>query len=130
MDLLTIEGVTGGVNSGIGDSPNAAANLILNGGTLRYTGSGATSDRLFTLGAGATAGALDASGTGALNLNNTGAMAFTGGTGTRTLTLTGTNTGANTLAAMIGDNTGATSLTKTGVGTWVSPARTPTAGQL
>ena len=119
VDLLTIEGVTGGVNSGIGDSPNAAANLILNGGTLRYTGSGATSDRLFTLGAGATAGALDASGTGALNLNNTGAMAFTGGTGTRTLTLTGTNTGANTLAAMIGDNTGATSLTKTGVGTWV-----------
>ena len=36
-----------------------------------------------------------------------------------TLTLTGTNTGYNTLAPVIGDNSGATSLVKSGTGTWV-----------
>ena len=37
----------------------------------------------------------------------------------RTITLTGANNGANTLAPMIGDNgSGATSLTKAGAGTW------------
>ena len=35
------------------------------------------------------------------------------------VTLGGTSTAANTLAAIIGDNTGATSLTKTGAGLWV-----------
>jgi autotransporter-associated beta strand protein len=38
------------------------------------------------------------------------------------LTLTGTNAGNNTLAAVIGDNSGATSLTKNGIGTWVLSA--------
>src|SRR5438132_3071386 len=46
-------------------------------------------------------------------------MGFNSQTGTRTLTLTGTNTGNNTLAAIIGDNSGATSLTKSGAGTWI-----------
>src|SRR5205085_2360358 len=69
-----------------------------------------------------TANAIDASGTvGAATLafTGSGAVGFTG-SGARTLTLTGTNTGDNSLAAAIGDGTGgATSITKTGAGTWV-----------
>jgi len=108
----------GGVNSSIGASTNAAANLVLNGGTLQYTGAGASSDRLFTLGTTAAGSAIDASGSGALNLTNTGSIVLSGTDTARNFTLTGTNTGANTLAAVLGDNgTGATSLTKSGAGT-------------
>ena len=64
----------GGSASGIGSSSNAASNLVLNGGTLRYTGSGSSTDRLMTVQPnGAT---LDASGTGAANFTNTGAIVF------------------------------------------------------
>ena len=64
---------SGGAPSNIGASSSAAANLVINGGTLRYTGAGATIDRASTVGtAGAT---LDASGTGALVLNSTAAAA-------------------------------------------------------
>ena len=106
----------GGLTSSLGVSSNAAGNLILNGGTLRYSGAAASTDRLFSLSASSS---LDASGTGAVNFTNTGAMGFNGGGAAKTLTLTGTNTGDNTLAAAIGDLTLATSLTKTGIGTWV-----------
>ena len=41
--------VNGGVASSIGASTADSSNLVLEGGTLRYTGSGATSDRGFTL---------------------------------------------------------------------------------
>ncbi|WP_395741000.1 autotransporter-associated beta strand repeat-containing protein [Prosthecobacter sp.] len=107
----------GGVSSNIGASTSAASNLVLNGGTLQYTGAAATTDRLFSV--GTSGGTVDASGTGAVNFNNTGSMGFNGQTGARTLTLTGTNTGSNTLAAAIGDNSGATALVKSGTGTWV-----------
>ena len=103
--------------SNIGASSNAAANLVLDGGTLRYTGSGHSTNRLFTL--TNNGGTIDASGSGALNFTNTGSVAFTG-SGVRTLTLTGSNTNNNTLATVLGDGTGgASSLTKAGIGTWV-----------
>ena len=105
----------GGAASGIGQSSNAASNLIL-AGTLRYTGAAVSTDRLFQLRSSFT---IDASGTGALNFTNTGSMSFNGAPPANTLTLTGNNTGANTLAPVIGDNTGATSITKNGSGTWV-----------
>ena len=110
-----------GTANGLGISTNAASNLVLNGGTLQYTGAAASTDRLFTVGAttaGAT-GTLDASGTGALNFTNTGAIAYGTTNQTRTLGLTGTSTAANTLAPSIADNgAGAVSLNKTGVGSW------------
>jgi fibronectin-binding autotransporter adhesin len=108
----------GGSPSGIGQSTNAAANLVIDGGALRYLGAGANTDRLFTIGAnGAT---LDASGTGPVNLTNPGALEFPGAAQTPLLTLTGSNTGANTLTAAIGNNgVFATSLNKTGPGTWL-----------
>ena len=106
----------GGSNSNIGASSNVAANLILNGGTLAYTGSGSSTDRLFTLGTGG--GALDASGGGALNLTGTGALSYSG-SGARTLALTGSSAAINNLAADLADGTGgATSLVKDGSGTW------------
>jgi len=101
-----------GTKNALGLATTAASGLVINGGTLQYTGATVSTDRLFTIGEnGAT---LDASGTGALTFSNTGAAAFSG-SGTRTLTLSGTNTGSNTLAASIGDGTGgATSLVKSG----------------
>ena len=81
----------GGAVSPIGDSTNAAANLVLDGGTLRYTGAAVTTDRAFTV--GAAGGTIDASGSGAIDFNGTGAVVASG-SGDRTLTLRGNNTGA------------------------------------
>ena len=106
----------GGVASDIGASGNGAANLVFNGGALQYTGGAASVDRLFTLGTGG--GTIDASGTGALNLNNTGTIGLTG-LGARVLTLTGSDTNDNTLAAVLGDSGDATAVTKNGAGKWV-----------
>jgi autotransporter-associated beta strand protein len=64
----------GGAASGIGSSTNAAANLVIQGGALKYEGAAASTDRLFTVGtSGAT---VDASGSGAVNFTNTGALAI------------------------------------------------------
>ena len=106
----------GGAASDIGSASSSAANLVLDSGTLQYTGSGANIDRLFSVGTGG--GTVDASGTGALVLNNNGTLGIDG-VGARVLTLTGSNTDNNTLAAAVSDNGGATSLTKSGAGTWV-----------
>ncbi len=115
-NLLT----NGGSASGVGASSNAAANLVLNGGTLQYTGPAVNTDRAFTL--TASGGILDSSGTGPVNFTNTNAIATTGSS-PRTLTLTGNNTGGNTLAAPLVDGAGGpTSLTKTGSGTWLLSA--------
>ena len=93
----------GGVAGNLGAATNAAANLVLAGGTLQYTGAAASTDRLFTL--TSNGGTIDASGAGALDFTNTGSVAFSG-SGARTLTLAGTNTGNNTLAAVLGDGAG------------------------
>ncbi len=103
----------GGSNSSIGKSANAATNLVLNGGTLKYTGATTSTDRLFTL--GINSGTLDASGSGLITFSNTGSVAFTS-TASHTLSLGGSGSGS--LAATIADNTGLTALTKIGAGTW------------
>ena len=116
----------GSTNSPIGESTAAPANLVLNGGALRYSGTvpgGHSTDRAFTL--GASGGILDASNTagGALNFSSALAVTLTGTNTARTLTLTGSNAANNTLGAVIPDNgTGATSLTKAGAGKWVLSA--------
>jgi fibronectin-binding autotransporter adhesin len=116
----------GGSTSSIGASSNAASNLIIyNGSTVRYTGTGDTTDRLFqisnTSGHDQTA-TLDASGTGAISFTNIGNLTYGSLNQRRTLFLTGTNTGNNTLAATITNNnstTGAVSITKEGTGKWI-----------
>jgi fibronectin-binding autotransporter adhesin len=108
----------GGTSSGLGVSSNASTSLIINGGALRYVGTGGSSDRAFTL--GVTGGTLDASGTGALNLTSTGSTTLSGTNTARTLTLAGTNTGNNIYAGVLADNgTGASTIIKEGTGTWV-----------
>jgi fibronectin-binding autotransporter adhesin len=107
----------------LGKSSAAAANLLLgNGTTLRYTGGTASTDRSFTINgtANGNAATLDASGNGAINFTSSSSPAYGTTAQTRTLILSGNNTGANTLAASIGNNGGsAVSLTKNGSGTWV-----------
>jgi fibronectin-binding autotransporter adhesin len=117
---LAVNSLTnGGAASSIGSSSNAAGNLVLNGGTLQYLGTGNSTDRMFTLGPSATS-ALDASGTGAVQFANTGAIAFSSPNTAQTVTLTGSSTSNNSLAAQITDNgTGQTSFSKTGTGTWI-----------
>lgn len=113
----------GGANSGVGASTSAAGSLLLrDGSTLRYTGTGASTDRLFTVGqssAGQSA-TLDASGSGAVSFTNAGNIAWGSNNQTRTLILGGTNTGDNSLASVIANNgTGAVSVTKNGAGKWI-----------
>nr|WP_280821664.1 autotransporter-associated beta strand repeat-containing protein [Mesorhizobium soli] len=118
----------GGQASSIGASSVAASNLVLNGGTLRYVGTGGSTDRRFTLGASGGNG-LDASGTGAINFTSNAPVTFAAANTAQTLTLTGTSTADNKLAAQITNNgAGITSLTKTGTGTWIltNPASTYT----
>lgn len=107
----------GGINSSIGASSSDAANLVLNGSALRYVGTGASTNRQFTLGAGGST--LDSSGSGAIEFTYAGPATLAGAGAPRTLTLAGTNTGTNILAVQLADNgAGITSLTKTGGGTW------------
>jgi len=114
--LTTYGGATNMTSVGsIGDS---ATNGIVLGSTttaggFKWTGGAVTLNRPISLPGTTGGGTIDASGTGALNLANTAAIAV--GDGAKTLTLTGTNTGDNTLAGIIADSTGsATSLTKSG----------------
>ena len=119
----------GGSPSSVGASASDAANLTF-AQTLRYLGTGHTSDRLFTLSPGTPT--LDASGTGALNLNNPGQLE-TSGTGPRTLILTGTNTGNNTLKAEVPDAGFApnvTSIQKDGPGKWILAGNNSSSGNV
>jgi fibronectin-binding autotransporter adhesin len=123
---LTLSGSTlvigaltnGGVSGALGAASSDATNLVFNGGTLRVNGATSSStDRLFTL--NTTGGTIDsATAAAGISFTNTGALAL-GGTGNRTLTLTGASTVANNFAPIIGDNGGATSVTKSGAGLWI-----------
>jgi fibronectin-binding autotransporter adhesin len=110
-----------GTGSSIGASDattNPASNLVFNGGTMQYTGTGSSTNRNWTVGAGG--GTIDSSGTGPIALNGS-TISFTATTGSQTLTLTGTNTGGNnTIGGSINNGSGGTTaLTKTGSNTWV-----------
>lgn len=112
----------GGASSSLGISSNAAANLRFVSGNLTYTGIAANTDRLFTLSAG---GTITQNGSGVLNFTNTGSIAHTNVGVARTLTLSGTQVGANTFSPVITDAgvaPGLTSLSKTAAGQWVLAA--------
>jgi fibronectin-binding autotransporter adhesin len=90
----------GGVAGNLGQASNAAANLVLGGGTLQYTGADASTDRNFTLTA-ATTSTIDVT---TNNLTISGASTNTSGAltkiGSGTLTLSGANlyTGLTTVS--------------------------------
>lgn len=109
----------GGQQSSIGTSSNEASNVVIgNGSTLRYTGAGDTTDRLFTLSQGVTY--IESSGTGAIQFTNTAPVTLAG-TAMRTIALGGTNMGNNTMGGTIADASasGKTTLAKNDSGTWV-----------
>ena len=83
---------------------------------LYYTGAGHTSDRVIRL-SGSTGGAtIDASGVGNLTLTSS----LTAAAGAKTLTLSGSNTGNNSLAATtLASLTEVFTVTKSGAGTWL-----------
>lgn len=89
--------------------------------TLRYVGTapgGHTSDRVVRLNYIGTTTAnysLQASGTGPLVLTS----GVTAANGSKTLTLSGTSTAANSIGPIANGGTGAISVTKSGAGTWV-----------
>ena len=87
---------SGGANDSLGNGSRTMARpawLLPGGGTLQFAGqSGVTNtNRLFTLSDGG--GTIDASGTGAVNFTNGGAMGISA-VGSVTLTLAGSNAGA------------------------------------
>jgi autotransporter-associated beta strand protein len=112
----------GGQDSSIGKSSNSADRLVFGGsksaGTLRYVGSGDSTDRRFTI--GGVGAKFDASGTNALNWTNTAAVTHNNAGVARTVTFLGTSAHANTMAAGFTDSgVGATSIKKEGSGRWI-----------
>jgi autotransporter-associated beta strand protein len=121
LSINTIRNVGGGASS-LG-APTTVPNGTIaigdtaTGATLVYTGLGDTTDRIINL-AGTTGGAtLDQSGAaGVLTLNGNVTATVAGA---KTLTLQGSTAGSGVIGGIISDSSlGATSLTKTGTGTW------------
>ncbi len=70
--LVVDDLANGGAASSIGSATSDPANLFIQGSTLKYVGTGDSTDRLFTIGtAGAT---INSSGTGAMVFSNTGML--------------------------------------------------------
>ncbi len=86
-------------------------------GNLKYTGATATLSRATQL--NGSAPSFEASGSGALTVST-----LSSSTSAKTLTLKGSNTGANTITSTLADNTGALSLAKEDAGKWVVTTRT------
>lgn len=99
--------------------------LLFRGGTLQYTGSTPQStDRAIRVSTTGGGGTIDASGSdpsATISFTAVSSPNFWETGGNRTLTLTGSNTGSNTFAMVIGDIVGTTTtaLKKDGAGTWV-----------
>ena len=120
---LVVSSLGNGVTaSSLGTAGLAPANLVFaTGVTLGYVGAGETSGRGFTVNDGVT---LEASGTGALAFSSAAKVAFANSTATRSLTLDGTSTGANSFGAglSVGGTLDADKINlivKNGVGTWI-----------
>lgn len=111
-----------GQASSIGAYNGVGASVVFGGvspaGVLRYVGAGDSSNITFLVG-GASA-VFDASGSGAINFTSSAAVSYASAGNARTITLTGTNTGSNTISSAFGDSgLGVTSFSKTGSGKWV-----------
>jgi autotransporter-associated beta strand protein len=85
-------------------------------GTLKVVGTGETTDRVINLAGTTGGGAIEQAGTGLLKFTSN----FTAtGNGLKTLTLTGSTAGTGEIAGSIVNGSQATSLAKSGTGTWV-----------
>ncbi|MBC7784776.1 MAG: autotransporter-associated beta strand repeat-containing protein [Burkholderiales bacterium] len=117
---LSDYGVASAIGTRMFDNASAGGvGILLNGGVLQYTGAANQStNRAIRI--SIAGGSIDSSGSGTLSFTRTIAspnLFQTGGV--RTLALTGSNTGANTFDMALTDQSGnATTLLKTGSGTW------------
>jgi len=120
---LANDGVASSLGVGTGDTDPARIGLLFRGGVLSYAGSTAQStNRAIRIGlAGATIDASGSSPAATLVFTRTSMPNWWEDEGTRTLTLKGVNTGANTIVAGINDKGTVTAMnvTKEGIGTWV-----------
>lgn len=123
VTFLADNGSPSSLGLGTGDANNDRIGLLFRGGVLKYAGSLAQStDRAIRL--GTAGGTIDASGSAVdatLVFSRAQMPNWWESPGSRTLTLTGTNTGENTLTAGIDDLPGVTTInvSKEGAGTWV-----------
>lgn len=125
-----------GSPSGLGTGGTILMGSGTNVGTLRYTGTGETTNKTVALNTTTANPTLDMSGTGTLTFSSN----FTApGAGSKTLNLTGSTSGVGVIAGVIPNNAAAntTSLAKAGTGTWILEAAntytgntTVTAGRL
>lgn len=111
----------GSVSSSLGAPATVANGTIDLGsntltGTLRYMGTGETSDRVINLAGATGGGTIQNDGSGALVLTSANTAT---GAGAKTLTLQGSNTAANTFSGNIVNGSATVSLSKCGAGTWV-----------
>ncbi len=137
---LSIASITnGGVAGNLGNSTNAAGNLVLGGGSLLYTGANGSTDRNFTLTNSTTSeinisnatttltiSGTSASTSGALTKNGSGTLVLSGNNGhsgattinAGTLVLSGTNTGSaitiNSGASLLGSGSLGTTTVNSG----------------
>jgi len=104
-----------GASGNLGAGSLIKIGLTTTSGTLRYTGTGESTNRTIDLG-GTTGGVgLDQSGSGTLKFTNN----FTAsGSGAKTLTLLGSTAGTGEIAGTIVDSGSTTNVTKTGTGMW------------
>jgi autotransporter-associated beta strand protein len=125
LSVASINSVTGGSGSSNLGVPSSAANgtiAISNGGatsgTLTYTGTGETTDRVISLGGNGLGTTIDQSGTGLLKFTSSFTSLYSGTP--RTLTLKGSTAGTGEISGVIinYNSTAKTLVTKAGTGTW------------
>ena len=108
-------GLTTDANSNIGVNNTIHLGATTVAGTLKYTGTGQTTDKTVDLAGTTGGGVIDQSGTGLLKFTSN----LTGtGVGAKTLTLQGSTAGTGEFDGLINDAGGGTGVTKAGTGTW------------
>lgn len=129
----TVE-VTKLANSGQASSIGAGSSITFGGSegaaTLRYVGSGDSSNRTFTI--GGQGSIFDSSGTGAIEFTRTNNIDVSPSpSSARTMTFTGTNTDGNRFAGGVRDpNSAQTSVLKQGSGRWILSGNNTFTGNL
>jgi fibronectin-binding autotransporter adhesin len=116
--FLANQGTASSLGTGA-NTPTITLGNAATAGTLRYIGAtDVSTNRPLSLAGTTGAGTVDSAGAGSVTFT---ADFPAGGVGSKTFTLTGINTKANTIAGVIRDNNSATnktSLVKSGAGTW------------
>ena len=126
VQVTSLDYITAGTysNHGLGSSLGAPITVAkgtiafgntTSAGTLRYVGSGETTDRVLNLQGTTGGGTIEQSGTGLLKFTSANTAT---GVGIKTLTLQGSTAGTGEIAGAIVNSTATTAITKAGTGTW------------